>query len=65
MQYGKVIPYASKKLKKYEQYYFRHDLELAIVVFALKILRHYLYIEMFEIFINHKSLKYVFAQWDL
>ena len=43
MQNGKVIAYASRQLKDYEQRYPTHDLELAAVVFALKIWRHYLY----------------------
>ncbi|GJZ16981.1 putative reverse transcriptase domain-containing protein [Tanacetum coccineum] len=42
MQHGKVIAYASRQLKPYEVNYPTHDLELAVVVFALKILRHYL-----------------------
>ena len=40
MQHGKVIAYASRQLKKHEQNYPTHDLELAAVVFALKIWRH-------------------------
>ena len=44
MQYGKVIAYASRQLKKHEQNYPTHDLELATVVLALKIWRHYLYL---------------------
>ncbi|XP_074355323.1 uncharacterized protein LOC141694503 [Apium graveolens] len=43
MQHGKVISYASWKLKPYEVNYHTHDLELAALVFALKIWRHYLY----------------------
>ena len=42
-----------------------HDLELAAVVFTLKIWRHYLYGEKCEIYIDHKSLKYFFTQKDL
>ncbi|GKA21206.1 putative nucleotidyltransferase, ribonuclease H [Tanacetum coccineum] len=38
-----VITYASRQLKPYEENYPTHDLELAAVVFALKIWRHYLY----------------------
>ena len=37
MQCGKVVAYASRQLKKHEQSYPIHDLELAVVVFALKI----------------------------
>jgi hypothetical protein len=65
MQHGKVIAYASCQLKNYEQYYPTHDLELAAVVFALKICRHYLYGEHCEIYIDHKSLKYFFTQKEL
>ncbi|XP_073051252.1 uncharacterized protein [Primulina eburnea] len=43
MQRGKVIAYASRQLKDYEKNYPTHDLELAALVFALKIWRHYLY----------------------
>ncbi|KAL0560512.1 hypothetical protein IC582_000917 [Cucumis melo] len=43
MQQGKVVAYASRQLKSHEQNYPTHDLELAAVVFALKIWRHYLY----------------------
>jgi hypothetical protein len=43
MQNGKVIAYASRQFKPYEENYPTHDLELAAVVFALKIGRHYLY----------------------
>ena len=37
MQDGIVVAYASKQLKPHEQNYLTHDLELATVVFALKI----------------------------
>nr|GFD02275.1 retrotransposon protein, putative, Ty3-gypsy subclass [Tanacetum cinerariifolium] len=49
--------YASRQLKPYEVNYPTHDLELAAVVFALKIWRHYLYGESCDIFTDHKSLK--------
>jgi len=39
----RVIAYASGQLKTHKQNYPTHDLELAAVVFALKIWRHYLY----------------------
>ena len=45
--------------------YSTHDLELAAVVFALKLWRHYLYGESLEVFSDHKSLKYIFTQRDL
>ena len=65
MQHGKVIAYASRQLKSYEQNHPTHDLELATVVFALKIWRHYLYGERCEIYTDHKSLKYFFTQKEL
>ena len=65
MQDGKVVAYASKQLKLHEQNYPTHDLELAIVVFALKIWRHYLYGEKCRIFTDHKSLKYLLMQKEL
>ncbi|GJR96889.1 putative nucleotidyltransferase, ribonuclease H [Tanacetum coccineum] len=60
-----VIAYASRQLKPYEVNYPTHDLELAVVVFALKIWRHYLYGEACDIFTDHKSLKYIFTQREL
>ena len=59
------MAYGSRQLKNHEQNYPTHDMELAVVVFALKIWRHYLYGEQFEVFSNHKSLKYIFTQRDL
>ena len=41
MQHGHVIAYASRQLKPHERNYPTHDLELAAVIFALKIWRHY------------------------
>ena len=43
MQHWKVIAYGFRKLKKHEQNYPTHDLYFAVLVFALKIWRHYLY----------------------
>ena len=40
-------------------------MELVAIVFFFKIRRHYLYGEQFEVFSYHKSLKYIFTQWDL
>ena len=60
MQRGKVIAYASRQLKVNELNYPTHDLELAAVVFALKIWRHYLYGVHCQIFIDYKILKYLF-----
>ncbi|RVX13480.1 Retrovirus-related Pol polyprotein from transposon 17.6 [Vitis vinifera] len=65
MQQGKVVAYASRQLKQHELNYPTHDLELTAVVFALKTWRHYLYGEKFEVYSDHKSLKYIFTQKDL
>ena len=65
MQHGRMIAYASHQLKDYEKNYPTYDLELAAVVFALKIWRHYLYGERCEIYTDHKSLKYFFTQKEL
>ena len=65
MQHGKVIAYASRQLKTQELKYPTHDLELAPIVFALKIWRHYLYGEKCEIYTDQKSLKYIFTQKEL
>ncbi|WMV25003.1 hypothetical protein MTR67_018388 [Solanum verrucosum] len=65
MQEGKVISYASRKLKLHELNYPTHDLELVVVVFALKIWRHYLYGEKCHIFTDHKSLKYLGTHKEL
>ena len=65
MQNGRVVAYASRQLKKHEYNYPTHDLKMAVVVFALKIWRHYLYDVTYEIYTNHKSLKYIFQQRDL
>ncbi|GJU06431.1 putative reverse transcriptase domain-containing protein [Tanacetum coccineum] len=65
MQRGKVIAYASRQLKKHENNYTTHDLELGAVVFALKIWRHYLYGTKSVIYTDHQSLQYIFDQKDL
>ena len=65
MQNGRVIVYASRQLKKHEQNYPTYDLELAAVVFSLKIWRHYLYGVPCQIFTDHKSLQYIFTQKEL
>ena len=65
MQDEKVIAYGSRQLRKHEENYPTHDLEMAAVVFALKIWRSYLYGETIQIFTDHKSLKYLFTQSDL
>ena len=65
MQNGKVIAYASRQLRRHELNYPTHDLEMAAMIFALKIWRHYLYGEKCEIYTDHKSLQYIQHQRDL
>ena len=65
MQHGKVIAYAYRQVKEHERNYPTHDLELAAMVFALKIWRYYLYGVYVYVFTDHKSLQYVFTQKEL
>nr|ABA94769.1 retrotransposon protein, putative, Ty3-gypsy subclass [Oryza sativa Japonica Group] len=65
MQEQKVVAYASRQLRPHEANYPTHDLELAAVVHALKIWRHYLIGNRCEVYTDHKSLKYIFTQTEL
>jgi len=65
IQDRRVVAYSSRQLRTHEKDYPTHDLELAAIVFALKIWRHYVYGGKFEIFSDHKSLKYLFDQKEL
>ncbi|KAM1003288.1 hypothetical protein ACFX2C_003633 [Malus domestica] len=65
MQHGMVIAYDSRQLEPHEKNYPTHNLELAAIILALKIWRHYLYGEKCKIFTDHKSLQYLFTQNDL
>jgi hypothetical protein len=65
MQDGCMVVYASRQLRKHEANYLTHDLELATVVHALKIWRHYLMGKRCELYMDHKSLKYVLTQVNL
>jgi hypothetical protein len=60
-----VIAYASRQLCRHEEHYPTHDLELATVVHALKIWRHYLLGNICHLYMDHKSLKYIFTQSEL
>ncbi|MFW5438972.1 Ty3/Gypsy family RNase HI domain-containing protein, partial [Paenibacillus apiarius] len=61
-QRDKVVAFTSRRLKPHEKNYPTHDLELAAVIHALKMLRHYLLGQRVEVYIDHKSLKYIFTQ---
>jgi len=65
MQKGRVIAYASRQLKPYKENYPTYDLELVVVVFALKIWRHYLYGVRCKVYTDHRSLKYIITQKEL
>src|SRR6185295_8733487 len=65
MQENRVIAYASRALRPHEINYPTHNLELAAVIHALKIWRHYLMGTHYNIFTDHKSLKYIFTQSNL
>jgi len=54
MQKGKMIVYASRQLKKYENKYPTHDLKLEVIVFVLKLWQHYLYRVYCEVFTDHR-----------
>jgi hypothetical protein len=56
---GHVVVNASRQLRKHEVHYLTHGLELAAVVHALKIWRHYLMGKRCELYMDHKSLKYI------
>jgi hypothetical protein len=61
MQEGRVVCYVSRQLRKHEENYPTHDLEVATVVHTLKIWMHYLIGHRCEIHSDHKSLKYIFT----
>jgi hypothetical protein len=65
MQDGRAIAYASQQLRRHEEHYPTHGLELLTVVHALKVWSHYLLGNLVHIYIDHKSLKYLFTRPDL
>jgi hypothetical protein len=65
MQDGRAIAYASQQLRRHEEHYLTHDLELLPVICALKVWRHYLLGNLVHIYMEHKSLNYLFTQPDL
>jgi hypothetical protein len=65
MQEGRVISYSSQQLRRHKENYPTHDLELAVMVMALRTWRHYLHGNVVHIYTDHKSLKYIFTQLDL
>jgi hypothetical protein len=65
MQEGKVVVYSSWQLEVHERNYPTDDLELVVVVHALKTWKHYLYGQKCDVYTDHKSLKYIFTQSEL
>ena len=65
LQEDYVISYESRKLKIHEQNYGTHDLELAAIIHALKMWRHYLIGRKFTLMSDNISLKYLFDQQNL
>ncbi|GKD56868.1 putative reverse transcriptase domain-containing protein, partial [Tanacetum coccineum] len=65
IQRVKVIADASRQLKVHEENYTTHDLELGVIVFALRLWRHYLYQTKCVVFTDHKSLQYILNQKEL
>ena len=65
MQNKQGLGFASRQLRVHERNYPTHDLELVAVVIVLKLWRHPLYGSRFDIFSDHKSLKYLFDQKEL
>jgi hypothetical protein len=57
-----VLCYKSRLLKEHERNYVIHDLELAVIVHALKMWRHYLMDKKFELRKDHYDLKHLFGQ---
>ena len=64
-QYGQVIAYISRKLRRHEENYATHDLELLAIVYALKVWRHYFVGQKFELKTDHCGLQHIFTQSDL
>jgi hypothetical protein len=65
MEEGRVTSCSLRQLRRHEEHYPTHDLELAAVVIALRMCHHYLLGNVVHIYTYHKSLKYIFTQPDL
>ena len=62
---GQVVCYESRKLNEHKQNYPTHDLELATIIHAMKMRRHYLLAKWFVLMSNHSGLRYLFDQPNL
>jgi hypothetical protein len=65
MQGGNVVCYESRKLNEHEFNYVTHDLELAAIVHAFKMWRHYVLGRRFVLMTDHCGLRYIFDQPNL
>jgi hypothetical protein len=65
MQEGRVISYSLRQLRRHKEHYPTHDFKLAAVVMALRMWRYYLLRNVVDIYMDHKSLKYISTQPDL
>ena len=65
MQKGLVVCYESRKLNEHEQNYVTHDLELAAIIHALNMWRHYLLVRRFVFMSDHGGLRYIFDLLNL
>jgi hypothetical protein len=60
-----VIAYILRKLRRHEEDYATHDLELLEIVYSLKVWRHYLVGQKFELKMDHYRVQHIFTQSDL
>jgi len=65
MQDGRVVTYISRKLRKHEENYTTHDLELLAIVYSLRVWRHHLIGKKIELKIDHYGLQHIFTHSDL
>ena len=65
MQERRVIAYILRKLRRHEENYATHDLELLTIIYALKVWRHYLVGRKFKLNMDHCGLQHIFMQSDL
>lgn len=65
IQEGKVVCYESQKLNEHKKNYVIHDLELAMIIYALKMRRHYLLGKHFILISDYNGFRYLFGQSNL
>jgi hypothetical protein len=65
MQANQVIAYISRRLRRHDENYVTHDLDLLAIVYALRVWRHYLIGWKFELKVDHCGLQHIFTQREL